>query len=187
MKNVTVNELEATLSTIQSCQNISIVTETIPEMNKKGNRLYGKITKVSKYTGKIGFFYPNVVNNQLGREDKEMNFKAQKRVWGVRDGVLVRHKDNVYLEIKVDKVLETKYFYKGKEVGEARLETIKGWLKERTTPKTQDALETKIIITTPNLTCIRAITMLGDEYRTIVRVSEAEKVERKPEKVAEKV
>lgn len=51
---------------------------TSPKINKAGKARFGEITKIANVGGMIGYCYENSVNNQLEREQKEAEFKAQK-------------------------------------------------------------------------------------------------------------
>jgi hypothetical protein len=174
MKHINKTELQEILESIISCQPVSANVVTIPSMNKTGNPFYGRVTKSSTVNGLIGFFYGNSMNNQLGREGKEANFTPEPRKWGVRNGVLVRHKDKVYVEVKVQSVSETVYRLDGQVIDKA---VLGDWVKARTAPHTQNELDKKIILADYNLENIYAIRMLGEQYEIVEHVADAEKIE----------
>ena len=98
---------------------VSMVTDVEPGLIKpKSNPLAGRVRKVSYVNGMIGFNYQNSVNNQLAREGQDAEFEAHPRKWGerIQGTPLVRHNGNVYIELKVEKVFDTKYYVDGKEV-----------------------------------------------------------------------
>ena len=76
MKVVSRNELAETIKKITGSTIVNFVAETEVRMNKTGNPYLGA-TKVAHVQGSLGWNYENVVNNQLGREDKELDFVAQ--------------------------------------------------------------------------------------------------------------
>jgi len=182
MKAVTKSALLETLESVNSCQAVSINTLTDVKMNKIGNPFYGRVTKASTVNGLIGFSYGNAVNNQLGREDKELDFKPHERKWGVRDGVLIRHKGKNYVELKVQSVSSTVYFLDGEEI---ELAELGDWVKKRKAPKSQEGIEKKIILADYNLDGIVSMRLMGEAYEIVEQVAEQEKVE--VEAVAEPV
>lgn len=98
---------------------VSLVTETDPVLVKpKSNPLSGRLKKESYVNGMIGWNYQNSVNNQLAREGQEADFVAHPRKWGerIKGTPLVRHNGKVYLELKVEKVFNTRYLLDGVEV-----------------------------------------------------------------------
>ena len=93
----------------KGCEIATIQTETIPKLLVAGKCL-GSIRKRSKMNVLIGFDYENSVNNQLGREDTEMEFIAKPRKWGKRvDLKTVEHKGNTYLTIQSLKCYDMEY------------------------------------------------------------------------------
>ena len=174
--------LQETLNNIASCQAVSVNVSTIPSMNKGGNPYYGRVKKDSIVNGLIGFTYGNAVNNQLGREDKNMDFHPKPRKWGERVGVLVHYKGKTYLELKVQSVSATTYYLDGEEIAVSR---IADFIKKRTLPSTQDKIDKKVILADYNLDNIKSIRMLGKEYiiGEVVNEPESEAVEAQTEVV----
>ena len=74
--NVTRDELKEKIKRITGSTFIKFVAETEVRMNKTGNPYIGA-TKIAHVSGQLGKDYSIAVNNQLAREDKEMNFIAQ--------------------------------------------------------------------------------------------------------------
>ena len=58
-------------------QPVSLQYVTSPKLNKDGKARFGVITKIANVGGMVGYCYENSVNNQLEREAKEKEFKAQ--------------------------------------------------------------------------------------------------------------
>ena len=115
---ITTEELQEELEGIKTCQPVSISYEGEVKMNKTGNPFHGEIVKSCTINGLIGFVYRNAVNNQLGREDKELDFVPHNRTWGERRGTLVYHKGKVYVEIKAQSNSTPVYKYKDGTGGE---------------------------------------------------------------------
>lgn len=164
MQIITKAEAIGLFKSVKSCSAISLTAETPCDMNKRGNPFYGT-TKLNWVAGLIGFSYPNSVNNQLGREDKEMDFEAQKPIWAVATDSrnLVTNKDGseLYVYIKVQSAGKPIYKLNG-DVVEA--EKVKPYLKEHTKPHTQDGLDKEIVVRMFKLSNILAFRMLGEEY-----------------------
>jgi hypothetical protein len=135
-------------------------------MRKTGNP-YPNAKKHVTISGMIGMSYENGVNNQLGREDQEMDFFAQKHSWMVRAENNLGRKSTDdgkrYLPLKVQSTSKPKYMHNGLDV----TEQVKPFIREAKAPKTQEKLEKKVIWRTPALDSIKQIRMLGQEH-TIV-------------------
>lgn len=84
------------LKNIVGAQPVSIISETL--INVKG---IGEIRKKSRINGFINTNYEMSVNRQRLREDNIPDFKQEKRIWGEREGCLVKHKGKTYLAINV--------------------------------------------------------------------------------------
>jgi len=159
---ITTEELQEELEGVRTCQPVSIDYESEVKMNKTGNPYHGEIVKECSIHGLIGFIYRNSVNNQLGREDKELDFVPHQRTWGERQGVLVYHKGKVYVEIKAQG--STTPVYKYKDGTPIDKELIEQYLPKKSAPKTQEALDKKVILRDINLDNVKAMRMLGQEY-----------------------
>ena len=169
MPTITRDELQVKLRAIKGTTAVGIVTITQPAMNKKvdgaPNPFYGRVSKWSRRSCMIGFFYENSVNRQRGREGKEADFAAQPRKWGARiEGTpLVEHKGQIYLEAKQERVLETHYFL---ENGSVDAEVIEPYL----TPKSlcgRQGVDEEVVLIDVKLENISAITMFGEVYDVI--------------------
>lgn len=176
MQHLTVEQLRNKLASLKACTNVSIRTETFPTLIKKNRKNgnpnpyeVGDISEISYMAGPIGASYQNAVNNQLGREDKELDFVERTRTWGelMDNKVLVyyynekKHTENYYLQIIVKTADDPIYLWGEEEIS---VEDLTGFLKKKTTPKTQKNLEKKVIIKDITLENIKYIKMLGDIY-----------------------
>jgi hypothetical protein len=87
MKTIGVNELRCKLLEVKGAKAVSVVTITVPLMNKRvngeANPFYDRVKKRTYRSCMIGFRYENSVNNQREREGKEVDFVAAPRKWGV--------------------------------------------------------------------------------------------------------
>lgn len=166
---ITREELRSLLLGHRGAAPVTIVAETVPAMRKTGNPLVGRVTKVSRVNGMIGFIYANSVNNQRRREQEEdaVLFQAFPRKWGERltGTPVVRHvgKTGVpefYLELKVERSLGHEYRVDGLPVD---AETVECWLPKRTEGARQE-VERPVILRDYALRSIRKITLRGVEY-----------------------
>lgn len=129
---------------------------------------YPGLTKVSRVNGIIGFRYTNSVNNQREREGLEKDFVAQPRKWGIHmyDGPnmtpLVFHKGKTYLEVKVQRVLDTRYEWQNRVIPAEELE---GYLPAKRESSRQ-GVENLVILRDYDVNNIEEITMQGQTYRT---------------------
>ena len=175
MQTITHEELKDKLASLKASTAVAIETETEPKMLKK-NRNTGEanpfsygVIKIGTMAGLIGCHYENSVNNQLGREDKELLFEAKNRKWGtlMDNKVLVVHtpkghtEPSYYLQILVKRSKRPIYTDGTIEIP---MEEIKPFLPKKRTPKTQDDLDTKVILRDVNIKNIKIIRMLGEEY-----------------------
>lgn len=169
MTNVTKTELVRLFQSIKGNTAISMVAETEADMNKKNNPYYGT-RKTNTIAGLIGFDYENSVNNQLGREDKDMDFVARKPVWAVGTDCrhIVTNKDGseLYVYIKVQSAGTPSFSFNGQPVD---AEVVKPYIKEHKKPMTQDGLEKEIVVRMFKVSNILSVKMLGEEYRVTDR------------------
>jgi len=188
MKQVTVSQMVDVVKSVKSSTMLSFTAETPADMNKTGNPYFGTIKK-NTVAGQIGFYYENAVNNQLGREEKEMDFEAQKPVWAVglpdtRNLVTNKAGSKFYLYVKIQSADTPQFFFNGQEIP---VETIKPYLKPHTKPHTQDDLSKEVCVRMYGLEHIRQINMFGEEYLIVEPGVEAGKKAVAEEKVTEKV
>ena len=141
---------------------VSLVTETPVRMLKKHRDTgepnpYLGATKIQKKNGIIGFDYGNSVNNQAEREDK-VHRMSKRRTWGTLSDnrIWVYHKGEVYLQVKIQSVADTKYMLDGIEVD---YEKIRQYMSERKKSSTQDDLEKAIIVNDIKIRNIKKIVL----------------------------
>lgn len=188
MKQVTVSQIVDVVKSVKSSTMLSFTAETPADMNKTGNPYFGTIKK-NIVAGQVGFFYDNAVNNQLGREEKEMDFEAQKPVWAVglpdtRNLVTNKAGSKYYLYVKIQSAGTPQFFFNGQEIP---VETIKPYLKPHTKPHSQDDLSKEVCVRMYGLENIRQINMLGEEYVIVEPGIESGKKNVAEEKVTENV
>jgi len=145
---------------------VTIVARTEPGMNKTGNPYMGKVFKVSRVNGMIGFRYENAVNKQLAREGEVADFVAKPRKWGTHiDGTpLIEHKGNYYLEMKVEKSLDHRYEdASGNELDDVTLDLVRAFMPVKNKPVSQGT-EKEIICRNYKVEKILSITYRGTCY-----------------------
>jgi hypothetical protein len=152
MKIKTPNILTSLL-TKKGAQVVTLHTQTFVVVDKKN------CTKNSVVNGIINWSYEGSVNKQRDREGSPTDFRAQERKWGERipGTPLVRYRDNLYLEIKVEKVLSTEY---KDETGNI----IVGKISKK---PTKQGLQKEVVLRDYLLDSIRAITIDGQTIEFI--------------------
>ena len=179
------------LARLKSCTPVAVDTETYPKMLKKDRNtgepndfIESGIVKIGTMGGFIGCSYSNGVNNQLGREDKELVFKAKERTWGklMDNKIMVVHTPKgqttpkYYLQILV-KSSKRSIFTDGTKIID--YSELKGVLPKHVAPKTQDALDKKVILRDIAIDNIKVIRMLNEKYCVCSddEMAEMEKIE----------
>lgn len=78
---INVEEMENMLMAVRACTAISVDMESELKMLKTDNPFLARgVRKIVTLNGLIGLSYENSVNNQLAREDKDMDFTAHSPV-----------------------------------------------------------------------------------------------------------
>jgi len=159
------NELAAIITGIKTALPIGITQTTKDNGLYTKNNPYRDAVKQVTYAGMIGCRYENAVNNQLGREDKELDFFAKPHKWmDPAENNLGKKRsggDERYLPFKVQATQNVCWMMDGIDV----TDNVQQYRKPAPeAPKTQDALDTKIDWRTPSLESIKSIRMLGAEY-----------------------
>jgi hypothetical protein len=151
---------------------VTLYTETQPKMKKTNNPYLGVIKK-SRINGVVNFNYENSVNRQRVREDSTPDFKAEERKWGKRiNGTpVVEHKGKYYLEVKVERTLDTKYELNNEEVS---YESLKPFFYERSTGRQE--LEKEVILRDFSLDNLKALKYNGQMYEVVNKVSSVEEL-----------
>lgn len=143
MKTLSVSEFKALAASVPGAAKVKLITLTVPAMNKTDNPFFGRLLKLSHVSGTIGSSYENTVNNQLGREEKPLDFDAQARAYGEHNGkALIEHKGKSYLAISVEHTGKPIFFCDGKQIEKSAVES---YLKKSAPPKTQENLDKKVI------------------------------------------
>jgi len=114
----------------------------------KSSGYAGRITKYSKTQVYVNPHYANHVNNQRAREHGDHpiegleHFESAPRSWGTRiEGTsFVEHKGNYYLEVAVQRCLETQYFIDGQPVAKDTAEALLHPPRESKRQKTAKAI-----------------------------------------------
>jgi hypothetical protein len=154
-----------------------ITLEAETEIKVPKSNPFNGATKRNTINGQIGFYYGNAVNNELGREDKAMDFRPQMAKWqkptDSRNLVTNAEGSKLYVYIRVLSSGTPQYFMQGDEVSR---ETIAPYLPEHKTPHTQENLDKEVVVRCFSLENILSIKMLKDEYRLVERLTEQEKV-----------
>lgn len=135
------------LSEISGSRFVTIVAKTIPKFKGgKGCKYTGRVEKLGEINGIVNFIYENSVNNQRVREGENPDFEVKPRSWGTRirlkdrllpfvakidkeivsiDELKKLSLDNLYLEMKVQNSLSTKYLLDGKLTNQKEEDDIK--------------------------------------------------------------
>ena len=166
MPTINRDELKTKLMDVKGATAVSVVTVTVPQMNKKhngeANPFYGRVQKRTYRSCMIGFRYQNSVNNQREREDKDADFISEPRKWGehVPGTPLIEHKGKYYLECKVERVIDNHYLLDGEPADD---EVVEPYLAQRKSSSRQGVDKTVILIDV-SLENIETISMFGEVY-----------------------
>lgn len=179
MKKLNIGQLETLLRNQRGTTAVALVAETVPTMRKTGNPLAGNLVKLSRVSGMIGFRYANSVNNQRLREETPEladgaieQFEALPRTWGTRiEGTpLVEHKGRLYLEVKVERMLERQF--RRIDTGEiVPDELVAPYLPERRESARQQVAK-EVVLRDYKLDSIVQLSLRGEQYEIRGRKSE---------------
>lgn len=141
------------------CQIVTFVSVTKPQLKKDAP--FDNLIKVAKINGLTHWNYENSVNNQRIREDKNPDFIALERSWGIRqnNSPFVTHKNNLYLEVKVQNPIQVSYFDGNKQIPNEQVE--KYLVKSES--KRQN-LDKPVVLRDYNINNIKQFTMNGQSY-----------------------
>jgi hypothetical protein len=157
-----VADLQNLLANLKTAVPVSIdLVSEDKSMRKTNNPNVGAVKCVT-LNGIVGMSYENAVNNQLGREDKDLDFEAQRPAWLVRLGRNLgtnKAHDRVYVPIKVQSASKPVYLKDGVDV----TDQVQPFLRKSKAPKTQDGVDKKIVWRTPALDNIYRIRINGIE------------------------
>lgn len=120
--SLTQSQLESRLFAIDKASPIGLTAVTEPKMHKLNNPFVGRVLKISRVNGFIGWRYSRAVNRQRTREHKTPDFTAEPRGWGQRIKgtplvalVTDEGRTLLYLEVKVQTRTEE---YRDRHTGE---------------------------------------------------------------------
>lgn len=164
MKLIQQDELRHLLAGIRGATFATLVTKTNARLRKTGNP-FGDVSKISRVNVTLGFQYEAAVNRQRVREGAEADFEAMPRQWGERipGTVLVTHKGKCYLETKVERTFDTKYFTaEGKELS---ADDVRPFLPPK--GESRQECEKEIIVRDYALDSIWSLVMKGETYMVL--------------------
>jgi len=169
-------EMQQVIETVKGSSAISVYAETVVDMNKTGNPYFGAV-KRNWIAGLIGFDYGNSVNNQLGREEKDLDFTPQAHKWaimpenGCRNLRQNKDRSKTYLWLKVQSAETPTYWLGGNEISK---DEIAPYLKAHVKPHTQDNVAKEIVPRTYDLANILVMRILGDELTVGETITESQ-------------
>jgi hypothetical protein len=182
MATITRDELQTMFMGLDRPLIATLLTDVEPDMVKKDrdtkepNPYLGRIRKRSRVNGIIGAWnYTNSVNNQRVRESdaetvEEVEavpvFEALPRAWGERlaGTALVHHKGQHYVEVKVERAIETVYVIDGEEATPEQIADLRRFLSKRDNEGQRQEVEKVIILRDYKLDNIRAVRVNGEQY-----------------------
>jgi hypothetical protein len=171
---VSKEEMVEVIKLVKTSTMLTLEAET--EIKVPKSNPYHGATKRNTINGQIGFYYGNAVNNELGREDKAMDFRPQMAKWqkptDSRNLVTNAEGTKLYVYIRVLSSGTPQYFMQGDEVSR---DTIAPYLPEHKVAHTQENLDKEVVVRTFSLENILSIKMLKDEYRLVEHLTEQEK------------
>ena len=181
MKYVSQEELTTEIRKVKTQTAVSFIAETPASLRSMAKTApYMGAVKTNKIVGMMGFDYEVSVNNQLGREDKSLDFKAQGRRNDIRNtdcpSLKIHANGTLYIWVKVTSAETPTYTYNGNDVTEA----IKPYLKDHNKPRTQDNIDKEVVGRTYKVANIISMKMMGEEYAVTEHLTtqERETVER---------
>ena len=151
----------------------TIVTETIPKMNKfartedangdkPANPFLGHIVKRTRMNVMLNVNYENSVNRQRGREGQTAAFESQQRAWGVHvSPSVISHNEQFYLQYKLEKKYESE-FIDTRTGNSVHLNQLLDFMPPRSRSKTQGT-EKQIIVNTTKVSNITSMNVAGDK------------------------
>lgn len=163
METITRQQMIDALNGMKGARIISIVTMVDARLRKTDNPFQG-VRKISGVNGVINWNYEKAVNRQREREGTEGNFEAHPRKWGQRiEGTpFVAHKDELYLELKVESTDTPTYVDSAGNVIEK--EKIKAFLPTQSSNAEHQGVEKEIILRDYKVSGITQITYGGNTY-----------------------
>jgi len=149
-------------------QFVSLVMDTPADLVSPKSNPFNGLQKITYRLVICNFIYERSVIAQLEREGKSPDLYVSG---GRRNGLeyfkgskcLMHNKDfsESYLWVKIEKILEYKYMLNSEEIPETKLI---GYLREKSSPMTQEPLDKKIEVRNIKLSNIISITANGQIY-----------------------
>jgi len=140
------------------------------KMNKRGNELFGRVTKFSGWGFDVNIAYTRKVNLQLEKEGKEADFVAAETYTEKVNEVVHRHKTNGTLYMSCFPALNfgafSQYLVDNRPATPEEIAIIKSFLPAKSDSSRQGT-EKEIIIRKPKLENIHFISLLGERYSII--------------------
>lgn len=182
MTTINKTELETMLRGLNRPLIATLLTDVEPGMVKKDrdtkepNPYLGRVRKRSRVNGVIGAWnYGNAVNNQRVRESDAQTveeveavpeFVPLPRAWGERltGTALVHHKGQHYVEVKVERAIETVYVIDGEEATPEQIADLRRFLDKRDNEGQRQEVEKVIILRDYKLDSIKGVRVHGEQY-----------------------
>jgi hypothetical protein len=161
---LTIEQLKPLLASALGAQIITIVARTDARLRKTDNP-FGHVEKITRVNGMVNWNYGRAVRNQQLREGSSGVFRASERAWGTRlkNSPFVEHKGELYLEVKIQHVLSTRY---ENAVGvEIAAEQLASLLPTRHSNAAHQGVEREVILRDYALRNIETITLAGATYK----------------------
>ena len=166
MQTLTIQQLYTLLKTRKGAFPVTLKTLTNPAV--KAECPVSQLSKTTVVNGMGNFLYEVSVNRQRIREDSQPDFSAFPRVWGVRmtGTPLVEYKGQLYLELKVQRKLEERYFSAGQPIG---LDAIEPYLRKKNEGERQ-GVNAPVVLRDYRLDHILAMRLGGEEYQVVKNI-----------------
>lgn len=168
------------LSLAKGCTFVSVTIVSDAKMNKKGNPLAGRVTKIADYNCQFGYSYENAVNNRIAKQGGNANFEAQSLPWGewVRgyENRIISHKGEYYVRFYLAKgcKAEIRYLIDGRPATAEEISIIKSFTPARKPSGTQSACgltANQVEPFTAKLANIYSLTINGVTYSEPIQIA----------------
>lgn len=175
--DISIVELEKFFRNVPRPLIVTLLTCTEPNLRKTNNPYFGRVQKYSRVNGVVGFNYERAVNSQRQREadpqtveeaEAVPTFHALPRKWGQRiwGTALVEHKDNLYVEIKVERKIEHFYVVDGKLADDKQFAEIESFLQKKL-PNVRQEVEREVELRDYKLENVRAVRVAGKQFNVV--------------------
>ena len=168
--------LRSMLAGVRATQFVTIIARTDARLRKRKNP-HWPVEKIARVNGAIGWNYGLTVRRQQLREGRKASFHPMQRDWGRRMKLpasrnanplrglvpIIEHKGRLYLELKVERVLDVKY--RGAEGDELTAEQVAPFQRARKSQAKHQGVTREIVLRDYALESIESITIGGRTYR----------------------